>query len=77
MSQTQKVYEFIKNHGSITSWEAFQYLHITRLSARIYELDKEHPIMRETVTKKDRDGNVQTFTRYSLAKGEEYGAVQK
>lgn len=67
MSQTEKVLQFMKDHGSITSWDAFQFLHITRLSARIYEIEKNTPVMRETVTKKDKDGQIQTFTRYSLA----------
>lgn len=73
MTQTEKVYLYMKNNGSISSWEAFRDLHITRLSARIFELDKKYTIMRETVTKKDSYGNTQTFTRYSLAKEEENG----
>jgi hypothetical protein len=30
----------MKDNGSITSWEAFQELGVTRLSARIFELKK-------------------------------------
>lgn len=36
-TQNIKILNHLK-HGSITSWEAIQKYHITRLSARVYEL---------------------------------------
>ena len=38
MRQADKVLDYILAHGSITSWEAIQELHITRLSAVIKRL---------------------------------------
>lgn len=40
MTQEEKVLGYIKKYGSITSFEAFRDLGITRLSARIYTLRK-------------------------------------
>lgn len=37
-TQKQRVYEYMKRHGSITTMQAFRDLNITRLSARIYDL---------------------------------------
>ncbi len=37
-TQEDMVLGYIKQHGSITSWEAFMNLKITRLSGRIYDL---------------------------------------
>lgn len=37
-SQNQSVLAYLEEHGSITVMEAFTELHITRLSARIYDL---------------------------------------
>lgn len=41
MTQEQQVYEYIKNHGSITTMDAFMDLRITRLSAQIFNLKEE------------------------------------
>ena len=41
MTQEQQVYEYIKNHGSITTMDAFIDLRITRLSAQIFNLKEE------------------------------------
>jgi predicted ArsR family transcriptional regulator len=40
-NQREEVLRYIKDHGSITSLKASQELHITQLSARIGELEKE------------------------------------
>ena len=40
-TQEDKVLDYIKKHGSITSWEAFMNLNITRLSGRIYDLREQ------------------------------------
>lgn len=40
-TQEDMVLDYIKKHGSITSWEAFMKLNITRLSGRIYDLREQ------------------------------------
>lgn len=40
MTQNEKVLKYMREHGSISSMEAFGTLHITRLSARIFDLRK-------------------------------------
>ena len=37
-TQKQEVLAYLKKHKSITSWEAIQEFHITRLAAIIFEL---------------------------------------
>lgn len=39
-SQNQKVLDYLKEHGSITSLEAIRAIGCTRLSGRIYDLKK-------------------------------------
>lgn len=41
MTQNDKVKRYILDHGFITTWDAFYQLQITRLSARIYEIEHE------------------------------------
>lgn len=59
MNQKSKILDYLKEHGSITSWEAYQELKITRLAARIHELKQAGygitTLMRE-----------QGFTRYAV-----------
>ena len=43
-TQVDLVENFIKEKGSITTWEAFEIFGITRLSAKIYELRKKYNI---------------------------------
>ena len=35
-------YNFLKEKGNITTWQAFEIFGITRLSAKIYELRKKY-----------------------------------
>jgi len=37
-SQKEKILEYLKKHGSITTMQAINYFHCTRISARIAEL---------------------------------------
>ena len=39
-TQSMKIIEYIKTHGSITSLEAIQHIGCTRLSGRIFDLKK-------------------------------------
>lgn len=40
LTQTDIILNHLRKYGSITSWEAIKKYHITRLSAKIYELRK-------------------------------------
>jgi hypothetical protein len=67
MNQCEKIIDYIKRYGSITSWQAFTDLGITRLSGRIHDLtQKGYDFNRQSVTTKNRDGESVTFTRYTL-----------
>lgn len=50
VSQHDRVYEWLKEHKTITSQEAFKHLGVTRLSAVIFDL------------KHKRGLNIQTYT---------------
>ena len=54
-SQTDYVLAWIRAYGSISTMEAFRYLGVTRLSARIYDL-KEQGFIFTTEKKKSKDG---------------------
>ena len=71
MSQTDRVHEYMKQHGTITSMEAFANLGITRLAARISNLkDSGVAVKTTTVSKKRKDGTTCHFAEYSLERHE-------
>ncbi len=67
MNRAERVLGYIQKFGSITSFEAFQDLGITRLSAAIFEVKQNgHRVTRKMETKKNRYGIPVTYARYSL-----------
>ena len=69
--QAQRVLDYMDEFGGITSYEAFQDLGITRLSAVVYDLRHEGiNIDSETVHKKNRYGEQTAFSRYFIPKKE-------
>lgn len=67
LTQEERVLEYIKEFGSITTWEAFADLGITRLSAKIFDLDKlGYKFDRKTEISTNRYGKKVHYTRYSL-----------
>ena len=67
MKQTERVRQYIKDFGSISTLEAFKDLGITRLSARIWEIEREGtPVKRSTETGKNRYGEPTRWTRYTI-----------
>lgn len=69
MTQHESVLNFMRENGSITSMDAFNFFNITRLSARIFELRQlGHIIDTERVTAKNIYGHSYTFARYYLVK---------
>lgn len=65
MTQGERVLKYINDNGSITQYEAFTELGVTRLSARIYELRHAgKDIVSEPVETVNRYGEKAFFTRY-------------
>lgn len=66
-SQRVRVLQYMKQHGSITSMEAFEKLNITRLAAVISLLKLDGVVVKTTI-KLDRNeyGNVSHWAVYTL-----------
>ena len=69
LSQNERILRHIKDHGSITTLEAFQDYGVTRLSARIWDLRHKmgHEIESETIAGKNRYGETTTFSKYFIS----------
>lgn len=68
MTQSERVMKYIDEFGSISSMEAFADLGITRLSARVFELEKKGVrFNRKQEAAKNRYGEKVYYTRYSIA----------
>ncbi|WP_288910986.1 helix-turn-helix domain-containing protein [uncultured Thomasclavelia sp.] len=67
-TQAERVLDYIKKYGSITTLDAFRDLGVTRLSARIYELKHYNglDINKKYVTSKNRHGEICTYAKYTL-----------
>lgn len=68
MNKHKEVLNYLKEHGTITSWEAIEKFGATRLSSIIFNLRKKHEIdtiMQETT---DRYGNHCQYAMYKLVK---------
>lgn len=68
MTQNEMIIEYLKEKGSITTYESFTELFITRLSARIWDLKNKYGLKfkEEWVTKKNRYGKTCSFKKYIL-----------
>ena len=67
-TQKDRIINYIREFGSITSWEAYLDLGITQLGARIDQLQKDGHVFRtEWEHKKNRYGENVSFKRYYLA----------
>lgn len=68
MSQTEQIIKYLKEYGTITSFEAYVDLGITQLAARISELQEQgYCFKRVRKQAKNRFGNYVSFIEYSLA----------
>ncbi len=67
MTQTNRVLDYMKTYGSITSLEAFRDLGVTRLSGVIFDLRKQYNIVSKTEKSKNRYGENTSYSRYYLA----------
>ena len=69
-TQNKMVLDYMKFHGSISSFEAYEELGITRLSGRIFDLRAAgHQIDTKSESRMNRWGKTVTYARYTL-KGE-------
>ena len=67
MGKKERLLNYLKEYGSITSFEAFTELFDTRLSDTIYRLEKDgYSFRRETIKKLGYMGTPITFYRYYL-----------
>jgi len=67
ITQKDRIINYIREFGSISSWEAYSDLGITQLGARIDQLKKEgHEFKTEWETSTNRYGETVTYKRYSL-----------
>lgn len=65
MTQKEKVMQYMKDFGKITTFEAFTDLGITRLSARIFDIASEGvKIGRKTKCAKNRYGEPVHYMEY-------------
>ena len=66
-TQKDRILNYIREFGSISSWEAYSDLGITQLGARIDQLKKEgYEFVTEWEQKKNRFGEPTTYKRYRL-----------
>lgn len=77
MTQCDLILKYLKEHGSITTYESYSKLFITRLPSRIFDLKKKYgcEFEEEWVTKKNIYGKTVAFKKYKLKK-EEKGNVR-
>lgn len=67
MTQTDRILEFLLEKGTITPYQAFEQLGITKLATRISEMRAAGvKIKREMVTDTNRYGDHVRYCRYSL-----------
>lgn len=67
-TQKDRIINYIREFGSISSWEAYSDLGITQLGARIDQLKKEgYEFKSEWVSNTNRFGEKTDYKRYYLA----------
>ena len=70
MNQKERIYHYMKDFGSITPYQAFTDIGVTKLSTRIGEMIKLGiKIEKEKITVKNRYGDETEVMKYTL--GEE------
>lgn len=68
ITQEDRVLQFMRDTGSITSWQAIQEFGITRIHAKIFNLKKKgYEITKTTKCSKNRYGDPVHFAVYKLA----------
>ena len=68
LTQRERILDYMKEFGSISSMEAFRDLGITRLAARIHELERQGIIInKEQEHMLNRYNEKTSYIRYSVA----------
>ena len=71
ITQEARVLEYMKDFGSITSYEAFSELGATRLSAIIFNLQRKgHRIASQYIKRENRWGEPVKFKKYWISEDE-------
>lgn len=69
MTQNEMVLDYMERHGSISSWQAFINLGISRLSGRIFDLRSQgHIIENKRIETTNRYGKRVHYDEYKLIK---------
>lgn len=67
MNQCELILKYLKDFGSITTYESFTELGVTRLASRINDLKNQgYQFNEEWITKKNRYGKAVSFKKYKL-----------
>lgn len=64
----ERVIEYIEQFGSITTFQAFQDLGITRLSEYIRQIRQERVVLDETISTKNRYGDRTWYKKFYFQK---------
>ncbi len=62
----ERILNYMKEHGSITTWEAFERLGCTRLSEYIRQIRQEHRVLCEDVSRINRYGEKVYYKKFML-----------
>jgi len=69
MNQCEMILKYLKDFGSITTFESYTELGITRLPSRIWDLKQMgYEFEEEWISKKNRYGKTISFKKYTLKK---------
>ena len=69
MNQCEMILKFLEENGSITTFESYTELGITRLPSRIWDLKQMgYEFEEEWISKKNRYGKTISFKKYTLKK---------
>lgn len=72
LTQCQRIIDYMRQFGSISTLEAFNDLGVARLASRIHDLKGQgYDIISETKTSKNRYGESVSFKEYRLAEEKE------
>lgn len=67
MTQVESVLKYLNDFGSITTFESYEQLGITRLPSRIWDLEQlGYEFEKQWISKKNRYGKAISFIKYIL-----------
>ena len=70
INQCERILDYIRQFGSISTLEAFNDLGVARLASRIHDLKRQgYNIVSETKTSNNRFGEKVSFKVYRLSEG--------